>query len=222
MARTYQDTLTLTIVAAASLTRYRGVTLDGNPVDEHGGFGLGICQDLDLEAGDAAGVRVLGTTLAEAGAAAAADDYAQFDDVGRVIPWEGGEICGYFLTAATTAGDIVQLMLLKGVNDSTVEFVDAPVGGATAGLACATDGTVAGAAEAILGVFTKTRAAGLKVPVKMVGKVESATSGAAVTAGAQVETDAAGKFVDLAAGIAVGVALTGTAGADESFELLRI
>jgi hypothetical protein len=206
MARTYQDTLTLTIVAAASLTRYRGVTLDGNPVDEHGGFGLGICQDLDLEAG----------------AAAAADEYAQFDDVGRVIPWEGGEICGYFLTAATTAGDIVQLMLLKGVNDSTVEFVDAPVGGATAGLACATDGTVAGAAEAILGVFTKTRAAGLKVPVKMVGKVESATSGAAVTAGAQVETDAAGKFVDLAAGIAVGVALTGTAGADESFELLRI
>jgi len=73
---------------------------------------------------------------------------------------------------------------------------------------------LAGAGEKILGVLQNKPVSGEAATITILGMTKAIT-GAAVTAGAPVEVDANGKFIDQSAGITVGIARTGSSGADE-------
>lgn len=71
-----------------------------------------------------------------------------------------------------------------------------------------------GAGVKAIGVAAYDQASGATVPVKAGGKIVPVTSGAAITAGAEVESNAAGKAITLATGKACGQAYSTVAGAD--------
>jgi len=85
---------------------------------------------------------------------------------------------------------------------------------ATAGKA-----TLAGAGVKILGVLQNKPDTGQAALIECYG-VTKGISGAAITAGVELEVNASGKFITLAAGISVGYALTAAAGADDVFTLV--
>lgn len=67
----------------------------------------------------------------------------------------------------------------------------------------------------ILGVAAWDAAIGAQVTViRTPGIILPMTSGAAIAAGAQVQVDATGRVVPLAAGVAIGTAVTGVGAAD--------
>lgn len=70
-----------------------------------------------------------------------------------------------------------------------------------------------------LGVLQNSPELGHAVEVMNKG-VTKAISGAAVTLHAEVEVDATGRFVDLAAGTAVGIAFSAAGAADETITVL--
>jgi hypothetical protein len=78
---------------------------------------------------------------------------------------------------------------------------------------------VAGAGVKIAGVNQGQPALGETVEMTCDG-VSKCVAGAAVAKGAEVEVDANGKFITLAAGISVGFALEAAGGADELFAVL--
>lgn len=71
-----------------------------------------------------------------------------------------------------------------------------------------------GAGEKALGFLQNKPVAGEAATV-MIHGLTKAVSGAAVTAGSPVEIDAAGKVIDEDSGVVVGIARTGSSGADE-------
>ena len=73
---------------------------------------------------------------------------------------------------------------------------------------------VAGAGDKILGVLQNDPDAVGKAASVMVHGQSKVVSGAAVTAGVELEVDAAGKFITLATGVSVGFALETAAGAN--------
>lgn len=73
---------------------------------------------------------------------------------------------------------------------------------------------VAGAALEILGILQNNPAALEAAEITMNG-VSKAISGAAITIGDEIEVDANGKVITLAAGVAVGYCLDTAGGADE-------
>lgn len=88
------------------------------------------------------------------------------------------------------------------------------------GLSTATDGgnirvATCGAGEKAVGVFGHDQASGQKVPlINGPGIVVPMTSGAAITAGQEVQSDATGRAIPLAAGKSNGMALSGVGAAD--------
>ncbi len=87
------------------------------------------------------------------------------------------------------------------------------------GLSATTEGgnipvATCGAGEKAMGVFQRDKAVNELVGVFCEGVVP-VLSGAAITAGAEVESDANGKAVPLSAGVAIGQALNAAGGADE-------
>lgn len=80
---------------------------------------------------------------------------------------------------------------------------------------------LAGAAVKVIGVLQNDPDTGQAASVMVLGRTK-AISGASVTLGAEVEVDSAGKFIDLASGIAAGVALEATGAADEIFSVLLV
>lgn len=81
-------------------------------------------------------------------------------------------------------------------------------------------GAQAGAAVAALGVAGDNVAAGEWLPVKGRGWLV-VTSGGAIAVGAQVESDANGKAVTLAAGVALGRAIDAATAADQDIRIER-
>lgn len=110
MAGSSKAELLLTVIATGTLTRRRGVTIAGATVAA-AATALGIAQT-DGSTGDAVPVNVLGTAVAEAGAAIAAGAALEYDASGRVVTKSAGVTIGRALAAAGAAGDDVEILLI--------------------------------------------------------------------------------------------------------------
>jgi hypothetical protein len=110
MAASSTNTLVLSVIATAALTQFRGVTAAG-AVPAAAAASLGFAQNGGA-IGDAVPVVVLGTAIAEAGAAIAVGALIEIDATGRAITRSAGAIVGRALTAAAAAGDQVEVFLI--------------------------------------------------------------------------------------------------------------
>lgn len=212
--------LTLTMVAASMIERYRAVAPDGthdiNPLEPCAGF----AQD-DVAAGDDVPLRVAGTTLAILGEDLGSTHQAvQLDGEGRIIALRGGAAVGWNLGAGSE-GDLVPIFLTSAPPDPTVTVVEVTkVGGIGSNLAIGFDGDLASAGARILGVTLAAGAEGDMVPVRTVGPV-LATAGAQIaSAGGAVEVDNAGRFITQDSGAEVGVNMETASGADASMKVV--
>ncbi|MCZ8339644.1 MAG: DUF2190 family protein [Burkholderiaceae bacterium] len=104
--------LQLGVVATAALTQFRGATVAG-AVPAAAATALGIAQTGGA-IGERVPVAVLGTTLAEAGAAIAAGAALEYDASGRVITRSAGVTIGRMAPGQTAgaAGDLVEIVLI--------------------------------------------------------------------------------------------------------------
>lgn len=85
-----------------------------------------------------------------------------------------------------------------------------PTGTILAGQPVELDGTVAESGEAILGIALHDADTSAMDAVMVIGECEL-TAGAAIAAGAQIQVGTGGKVITLAAGVAIGRALTAAA-----------
>lgn len=110
MAAAAKKVLTLSVVAAAALAQYRAVTGLG-AVPAAGARSLGF-TDTAAAAGERVAVGAVGSTIAEAGAAFAADVALELDASGRVITKAAGVTVARALQAAGAAGQLVEVLLI--------------------------------------------------------------------------------------------------------------
>lgn len=110
MAASSTNTLVLTVTATAALTQYRAVTVAG-AVPAAAANALGFAQQGGA-IGETVPVVVLGTAIAEAGAAIAVGALIEVNASGQAITRSAGAIVGRALTAASAAGDQVEVLLI--------------------------------------------------------------------------------------------------------------
>lgn len=110
MAASCIKILTLSVVATAALTQYRAVTAAG-AVPGAGARCLGV-TDFSAASGDRVSVGVLGTVIAEAGAAFALGAALEVDALGRYITKNAGVTVAHALAAAGAAGNLVEILLI--------------------------------------------------------------------------------------------------------------
>lgn len=110
MAAAAYKILTLSVVATAALTQNRAVTGTG-AVPAAAGRCLGFA-DVNAAIGDRVSVNALGTTVAEAGAAVAVEALVELDALGRVVTKAAGVAVGRALSAATAAGQQIEILLI--------------------------------------------------------------------------------------------------------------
>lgn len=110
MAASSTNTLVLSVIATAALTQFRAVTVAGAQAGAAANS-LGFAQQGGA-IGDAVPVVVLGTAIAEAGAAIAVGALIELDASGRAITRSAGAIVGRALTAAAAAGDQIEALLI--------------------------------------------------------------------------------------------------------------
>ena len=104
--------LELPFVAAGAVTKRRFVTY-ANIQAVAGDVALGVA-DYDTAQGKQGNLIVMGTAKVEAGAAFAIGDLIQADAQGRAILKAAGATNGRALQAAGAAGQIVEVLLIKG------------------------------------------------------------------------------------------------------------
>lgn len=102
--------LTLSVVATAALTQHRAVNALG-AVPAAGGRSAGFA-DVSGAIGERVPYGALGTTIAEAGAAFAADVALEVDAAGRVVTKGSGVAVARALEAASGAGVKVEVLLI--------------------------------------------------------------------------------------------------------------
>lgn len=105
--------LTLTVTAAAALSANRGVTAAG-AVPAGGAAVIGFTRT-SAATGALVPVDVLGTTVAETGAAVSAGAAVEVDSQGRVVPLSSGTKVGRMApgqVAAGAAGAFVEIVLI--------------------------------------------------------------------------------------------------------------
>jgi len=112
------------------------------------------------------------------------------------------EVPGFKLPGHTASADLSASQFLAVVPHTTAGQV-----------------ALAGAGVKIAGVLQNDPAAGEAAEV-MVDGVTKGVSGAAISAGDEVEVDAAAKFITLSSGISVGFAIEAAAGADDILSVL--
>ncbi len=112
MAASAIQILTSSVVAAAALSQYRAVT-EGGAVPSAAARCFGFTETA-AATGERVPVGVMGTTIAEAGAAIAANAAVELDASGRVITKSAGVTVGRLMPGYTAgaAGDLVEIMLL--------------------------------------------------------------------------------------------------------------
>ncbi|MCS4509141.1 capsid cement protein [Xylophilus ampelinus] len=105
--------LTLSIKAAGALSANRLVTQAG-AYPAAGAAAFGVTRTSAEFAGDLVPVDVMGTAIAEAGAAIPADTPLQVDATGRVVALTvGGKApVGRSMDAAAGAGDLIEILLV--------------------------------------------------------------------------------------------------------------
>lgn len=110
MAAVAKAVLIHTVIATAVLTQNRAVSVAG-AVPAAAATALGFAQT-GAAVGDATPVVVLGTAVAEAGAAITAGAALELDSSGRVITKASGVTVGRALFAATALGSMVEIILI--------------------------------------------------------------------------------------------------------------
>ena len=112
MAATNKPLLTLGVLATAALTQYRAVTTAG-AVPSAAAACLGFAEHGGA-IGDRVPVTVMGTALAEAGAAISAGAAVELDSSGRVVTKSAGVTVGRLAPGYTAgaSGDIVEVIML--------------------------------------------------------------------------------------------------------------
>mgnify|MGYP003646480655 CR=1 FL=1 len=101
--------LVLQVVATAAISTARGVSFAG----AHTGAGLAIygVSRTSGAIGDPVPIDCIGTTLMESGAAVTAGAAVEVDSVGRAINFAAGVKVGRALSAASAAGQMVEVLL---------------------------------------------------------------------------------------------------------------
>lgn len=105
--------LTLTVTAAGALAANRFVTQAG-AYPAAGAAAFGVTRTSAATAGDLVPVDVLGTAIAEAGAAITLDAALQLDATGRVVPLTVGSKSpvARAMAAAGAAGELIEVLLV--------------------------------------------------------------------------------------------------------------
>ncbi|XVJ69886.1 MAG: DUF2190 family protein [Rhizobacter sp.] len=103
--------LTLTVAASAALSANRFVTATGG-VPAAAANAVGVTRTSAAAAGDLVPVDMLGTTQVEAGAAVAAGAAVETNASGQAITRSAGVTLGRALTAATAAGQLIEVLLI--------------------------------------------------------------------------------------------------------------
>ena len=106
--KTEHIVLTISILAAAALTKKRYVTAAG-AVPAAGAWCPGV-TNASYDAGEQAGVDVQGVILVESGGAIAADAEVQTDATGCAITKAAGASLGRTLDAAGGAGEYIRVL----------------------------------------------------------------------------------------------------------------
>src|SRR5574343_52255 len=106
--KTEKILLTVTVPAAAALTRFRMVSYVGN-VPAAGDPVLGVA-DADYTAGEQAGVNTHGEILVEAGGPISEGDELTTDAVGRAVANSEDYACGVARDSASGAGEIIRML----------------------------------------------------------------------------------------------------------------
>ena len=104
------DVMRLTVTPSAAVTKNRYLTIAG-AVPAAGATALGPAY-MDAAANEPVAVTVLGTAEVEASAAIAAGALVEVIADGRIVTRTSGVVVGRALTAATAAGDLVNVLLI--------------------------------------------------------------------------------------------------------------
>lgn len=110
MQATNISLLTLTLTAVAVLTEHRFVTA-GGAIPGAGANALGVTGNA-AAIGEKVAADVLGTTLVEASAAIAAGAAIETTVTGTAVTRSTGVTLGRALTAATAAGQLIEVLLI--------------------------------------------------------------------------------------------------------------
>lgn len=109
MQKTSIFAMTAIATAAVSAARFLGMMTGAHCAAAAKPQGVSQCA---AAVGEAVAVDVLGTTIVESGAAVAVGVAVKSDATGRAIAQAGaGEIGGYAVTAATAAGQMIEVLL---------------------------------------------------------------------------------------------------------------
>lgn len=106
--KTEKILLTVTILAASALSRFRFADFSGN-VAGAGERTLGV-PVADFDAGEQAGISTHGEILVEAGAVIAVGAEVESDATGRAVTKTTGVGAGVTRDAAAAAGDLIRIM----------------------------------------------------------------------------------------------------------------
>lgn len=112
MAASKISLLVSSVLAGAALSQFRAVT-EAGAVPAAGARCFGFTET-PAASGERVPVGIMGTTIAEAGAAIAANAAVELDASGRVITKSAGVTVGRLMpgSVAAAAGDMVEVMLL--------------------------------------------------------------------------------------------------------------
>jgi hypothetical protein len=103
--------LALSVTSAGAITRGRAVGFDGAQIAAANARLFGIARFAATAAGEDVAIDVLGTAVAEAGAAIARGAQLGTDAQGRLVTWSSGPVVGVALQAASGAGQFFEALL---------------------------------------------------------------------------------------------------------------
>ena len=109
MAVGFYSEVAIPVVATAAITQFRGITLAGGvPAAAGNGFIAYTAGAI----GDTVTANVLGTAIAEAGAAFAANTLLEFDSNARLVTRVSGAVVARSITAASGAGVQAEVLII--------------------------------------------------------------------------------------------------------------
>lgn len=109
--KTHHVIFAMSMTAMADLEKNRFIGLDGNPCGA-GAKSAGV-GEFDVAAGEQATVNAMGAIIVESGGAVSAGSAVESDADARAVTHGSGEINGYALNAAATAGE--HIVILRGI-----------------------------------------------------------------------------------------------------------
>ena len=109
MAVGFYSEVAIPVVATAAITQSRGMTLAGAVPAAAGNGGIAYTGGA---IGDTVTVNVIGTAVAEAGAAFNAGTLLEFDSSARLVTRASGAPVARAITAAAAAGSMVEVLLI--------------------------------------------------------------------------------------------------------------